>query len=231
MDRKALIRQYKETRRPMGVFRVFNTVADRSFVGSSKDLPSVLNRERFQLSHGSHPDPSGSLGPGQRQGCPAGGRAVVGAAAVQQGLQAVEGRWSILSCRPGGAEALVRSVPAADPQCWAGIGGRWHEGDVRRRGPSRCQWRSGIATRPLARADYAKAGRSAGLAPGTRDYSVGPRAVLWLLRVPSSVSKAASACRRILSTTGEWRVSWSPRNVEFEGEGLYYRNRKGAALP
>lgn len=56
MDRKALIRQYKETRRPMGVFRVYNTVADRSFVGSSKDLPSVLNRERFQLSHGSHPN-------------------------------------------------------------------------------------------------------------------------------------------------------------------------------
>lgn len=56
MDRKALIRQYKETRRPMGVFRVYNTLADRSFVGSSKDLPSVLNRERFQLSHGSHPN-------------------------------------------------------------------------------------------------------------------------------------------------------------------------------
>ncbi|MCM2255463.1 MAG: GIY-YIG nuclease family protein [Vicinamibacteria bacterium] len=56
MDRKALIRQYKETRRPMGVFRIHNTVDDRSFVGSSRDLPSVLNRERFQLGHGSHPN-------------------------------------------------------------------------------------------------------------------------------------------------------------------------------
>jgi hypothetical protein len=56
MDRKELIRQYKETPRPMGVFRVHNTVADRSFVGTSRDLPSMLNRQRFQLEHGSHPN-------------------------------------------------------------------------------------------------------------------------------------------------------------------------------
>jgi hypothetical protein len=56
MDRKALIRQYKETPRPMGVFRVHNTVADRSFVGISRDLPSMLNRQCFQLNHGSHPN-------------------------------------------------------------------------------------------------------------------------------------------------------------------------------
>ena len=40
----------------MGVFRVHNTVADKSFVGSSRDLPSVLNRERFWLRHGGHPN-------------------------------------------------------------------------------------------------------------------------------------------------------------------------------
>jgi len=56
MDRKALTRQYKETPRPMGVFRVHNTAADRSFVGTSRDLPSMLNRQRFQLDHGSHPN-------------------------------------------------------------------------------------------------------------------------------------------------------------------------------
>ncbi len=56
MDRKELSRQYKETPRRMGVFRVHNTVADRSFVGTSKDLPSMLNRQRFQLEHGSHPN-------------------------------------------------------------------------------------------------------------------------------------------------------------------------------
>jgi hypothetical protein len=53
-DRKALIRQYKETPRPMGVYRIHNTVSDKSFVGSSRDLPSILNRERFSLGHGSH---------------------------------------------------------------------------------------------------------------------------------------------------------------------------------
>ncbi len=56
MDRKELIRQYKETPRPMGVFRVHNTVADKSFVGRSPDLPSMLNRQRFQLSSGGHPN-------------------------------------------------------------------------------------------------------------------------------------------------------------------------------
>ena len=56
MDRKELIRQYKETPRPMGVFRVHNVAADRSFVGTSRDLPSMLNRQRFQLEHGSHPN-------------------------------------------------------------------------------------------------------------------------------------------------------------------------------
>ncbi len=56
MDRKALIRQYKETARPMGVFRVHNTFSDKSFVGRSRDLPSILNRQRFQLSSGGHPN-------------------------------------------------------------------------------------------------------------------------------------------------------------------------------
>jgi hypothetical protein len=55
MDRKALIRDYKETRRPMGVFRVRNTVNGKSLVGTSADLPGMLNRQRFQLDLGSHP--------------------------------------------------------------------------------------------------------------------------------------------------------------------------------
>lgn len=55
MNRKELIRAYKETARPMGVFRVHNTVADRSFVGRSLDVPSMLNRMRAQLSFGGHP--------------------------------------------------------------------------------------------------------------------------------------------------------------------------------
>ena len=54
MNRKALIRAYKETRRPMGVYRVHNTRDDRSFVGRSVDLPSILNRERTALRFGMH---------------------------------------------------------------------------------------------------------------------------------------------------------------------------------
>lgn len=53
-DRRALIRAYKEARRPMGVYRVHNTRDDRSLVGRSVDVPSALNRERAQLRLGAH---------------------------------------------------------------------------------------------------------------------------------------------------------------------------------
>jgi hypothetical protein len=56
MDRKELIRAYKETPRPMGVFRVRNTRTGRSLIGSSVDVPAMLNRQRFQLGAGGHPD-------------------------------------------------------------------------------------------------------------------------------------------------------------------------------
>lgn len=55
MDRKALSREYRESARPMGVFRVHNTVNGKSFVGTSVDLPSMLNRQRAQLGFGGHP--------------------------------------------------------------------------------------------------------------------------------------------------------------------------------
>ena len=54
MDRKALIREYKENRRPMGVYRVRNTVNGKSLIGVSVDLPSILNRQRAQLRLRSH---------------------------------------------------------------------------------------------------------------------------------------------------------------------------------
>jgi hypothetical protein len=56
MDRKALIREYKESRRPMGVFRVLNTASGKAFVGASVDVPSMLNRVRTQLRLGGHPN-------------------------------------------------------------------------------------------------------------------------------------------------------------------------------
>jgi hypothetical protein len=56
MDRKALIRRYKETPRPAGVYGVRNNASGKTLLGASANLPGILNRERFQLECGSHPD-------------------------------------------------------------------------------------------------------------------------------------------------------------------------------
>jgi hypothetical protein len=56
MDRKALIREYKADRRPLGVFQVRNTLSGKVFLGSTVDLPSMLNRQRAQLQMGAHPN-------------------------------------------------------------------------------------------------------------------------------------------------------------------------------
>jgi len=55
-DRKARIREYKETRQPAGIFRVRNAAAGRSLVGVARNLPGMLNRQRSQLGNGLHPD-------------------------------------------------------------------------------------------------------------------------------------------------------------------------------
>jgi hypothetical protein len=55
MDRKALIREYKQRRPPMGVYRVACTVTGNALVAASRDLPSILNRHRAQLGLGAHP--------------------------------------------------------------------------------------------------------------------------------------------------------------------------------
>lgn len=51
-----MLRRYKETPRPAGVFAVRNTVEGTMLIGVSTDLPGILNRQRFQLEMGSHPD-------------------------------------------------------------------------------------------------------------------------------------------------------------------------------
>jgi hypothetical protein len=56
MDRKALARAYKESRRPMGVYCVRNIQSGDTLIGRSTDLPSVLNRERTSLRFGGHPN-------------------------------------------------------------------------------------------------------------------------------------------------------------------------------
>ena len=48
-SRKELIRQYKETPRPMGVYRICNTRTGKSLIGAARDVPARLNRHRAQL--------------------------------------------------------------------------------------------------------------------------------------------------------------------------------------
>ena len=54
MKRKNLIRQYKESRRPMGVYRVLNVVNGKSFVGSGVEVQAMLNSHGARLRLGVH---------------------------------------------------------------------------------------------------------------------------------------------------------------------------------
>lgn len=53
-SRKERTRQYLENPRPMGIYRVRNTVNGKSLIGASVDLPSMLNRQQAQLRMGAH---------------------------------------------------------------------------------------------------------------------------------------------------------------------------------
>lgn len=54
MDKQALKQQYKEAEIPVGVYRGWNKLGDRSLVGSSLNLPAILNRNRTELKAGGH---------------------------------------------------------------------------------------------------------------------------------------------------------------------------------
>ena len=56
VDRRELVRAYKETRRPMGIFRVRHVESGRALIGASTDIPSILNRHRVQLKLNGHPN-------------------------------------------------------------------------------------------------------------------------------------------------------------------------------
>ena len=53
MDRKSIIREYKDTHRPMGVYMIKNKVNGKVLIGSSTNLPAILNRYRAELKMGS----------------------------------------------------------------------------------------------------------------------------------------------------------------------------------
>ncbi|HEY0459339.1 MAG TPA: GIY-YIG nuclease family protein [Pyrinomonadaceae bacterium] len=54
MNKKDLIREYKETTQPSGVFQIRNLQNEKIFVGSSLNLEGIFNRHRFALNAGSH---------------------------------------------------------------------------------------------------------------------------------------------------------------------------------
>jgi len=56
LDRKALIKQYKDTPRTAGVGAVRNTASGKVFIVAGRDLPSLLNRHRAQLRLSAHPN-------------------------------------------------------------------------------------------------------------------------------------------------------------------------------
>jgi hypothetical protein len=53
VDRKAKIREYKDTPRPMGIFQIKNKVNGKILIGSSNNLPAILNRFQAELKMGS----------------------------------------------------------------------------------------------------------------------------------------------------------------------------------
>ncbi|MBO0720092.1 MAG: GIY-YIG nuclease family protein [Blastocatellia bacterium] len=54
--KKELIREYKQNHPPMGVFQIYNLANQKVLIGSGLNLPGILNRHRFQLTAGNHPN-------------------------------------------------------------------------------------------------------------------------------------------------------------------------------
>ena len=54
MDKKTLRREYKENALPMGVFQIRNTVNGKVLIGTSVNLPAILNRHQAELRLGGH---------------------------------------------------------------------------------------------------------------------------------------------------------------------------------
>ena len=54
MNRKELINKYKQAIQSMGIHQLRNTISGKIFLGSSKDLKGIINRNNFQLKNGLH---------------------------------------------------------------------------------------------------------------------------------------------------------------------------------
>jgi group I intron endonuclease len=53
-SRQELIREYKERKKPAGIFQVRNTVNGKILLGSSLNLEGPLNSHKFMLTIGKH---------------------------------------------------------------------------------------------------------------------------------------------------------------------------------
>src|SRR5436190_5035079 len=56
MDKKRLKNEYRESPRQMGVFLIRNMTNDKVFLSAGLDLVGTMNRHKFQLTNGSHPN-------------------------------------------------------------------------------------------------------------------------------------------------------------------------------
>lgn len=54
MDRSSIKKEFKQARRPMGVYAIINSLDNRMFVGFATDLSSRINRHKAELKFGSH---------------------------------------------------------------------------------------------------------------------------------------------------------------------------------
>lgn len=54
IDKKELVKQYKQTVQPMGIFQIRNLVNGKIYLASSKNLRGMANRFEFNLDIGAH---------------------------------------------------------------------------------------------------------------------------------------------------------------------------------
>jgi GIY-YIG catalytic domain len=57
MDRSEAKKDYKQAKRPMGIYRIRNRRNGKSYVGFSTDLQARINRQKAELKFGSHRNP------------------------------------------------------------------------------------------------------------------------------------------------------------------------------
>jgi hypothetical protein len=55
-DNKQLKKDYQQTPRPIGVFLIRNNLTDKVFLAAGMDLHGLINRHKFQLTQGAHPN-------------------------------------------------------------------------------------------------------------------------------------------------------------------------------